>query len=370
MNKTSSSDRFYRFLGLGLLLCSIFLQKVSGQEFFTPTNHARHMHDVRLEILPDGYRVKSSYTHPFADIVYYFGDLHLNTAGEEIGWDSIEQSASIYYGPFYTWLPDNDLLGLSPGFSGIDWTVSKQNFNNGLGWSYMLPRHLAQQSIFPGDQNTLGEIFLTGVESNPDSLGGARNALLFKFDVTGALLWTLTQALPDSVGVTSDNEPTRDGGCIYHVFTNIYHNPVSVLHKISASGQILWADTLDYHSNHIREDGQGNIFTYAGIEIGNPQAIIEKRNISGQLLWTKKINTLFQHELNKALGLILAENGDALIIGVEFNNIGDFHQNFFARFDPAGRASAGSSQGSFHRWKMQSSRGYRGAPRARVGPVE
>lgn len=333
MNKTRFFARFLRFLILPLLVLTGTFYQGRAQGFFTPTQHARETADTRFEILPDGYRVKPTFYHPLADVVYYFGDLHLNAAGEEIGWDSIELGTS-FLGPFYTWLPDDDLLEYGAGLSGMDWKVRKLHLDGSEVWSNMLPNNFPQQQLNDFKQNAAGEVFVLGSEYNTLDAGGDHHLLLRKFGINGNLLWLLNTPLADSISVALTALPAQDGGCVYLAGQYFYNNDkIYTLNKVSDSGELLWSDTLIYpFFVNIQENSQGEIYT-CGKSDTSQQVLLEKYAASGQLLWSKNITTLLQVVL-LPVRLVVAENADLLLIGLEGN--GQNAKTLFARLDPTG----------------------------------
>ncbi len=337
MNRTFSFARFYRLLGLGLLFFIGIFPAAWAQGFFTTTSHGYQTHDTRFEILSDGYLLKNSFT-TLADGAFFFGNLHLNSAGEEIAWDSIVLGTGVM-GPSYIWLPDNDFLEFSYSLSGLSLKIQKLHPDGTVAWAYPPASVLDKEYIDEARQNTAGEIFLASVQDSAGPAIGAQNFLLRKFDNTGNLLWTLSRPLYDTVSISSNIFPTNDGGCIYNGYHYFPNSPFIVtLNKVSATGQIVWEDTIDFFTTHLQENEQGDIFSCEKHE--NPQQQhdtlkLEKRNSVGEIVWTKNLEVLFQRFMLYPMWLTLANNGNVLIIGSEYADDGQ-NKIFLANFSTDG----------------------------------
>jgi len=340
MNKTFFYTRFFRFLGLSLLLCITSFTTVWGQGFFTPTDHAINAWDIHFEILPDGYRAKSIFPST-VESVKYFGNLHLDAKGKEIGWDSI--SRSYYATGTYTekwWLPDNDLLEIG-GYISYAKKVQKSTLSGIPIWDYIINPSMANASISVHGvkQNALGEIYIIGAENQFSSLPeDTLKLFLFKLDPDGSLLWNITKPISNSY-TYSKLIPAQDGGCIYSNFSGLITiNGVSTINKVSMAGQLIWSDTTNYAIEHIQENSNGDIFICGG-EYNSTSNItvttLEKRNALGQILWTKNLNILFQNT-PIVLGLVLADNEDVLAIEQEYNYNNQTSTSYFIRFDTDG----------------------------------
>jgi uncharacterized repeat protein (TIGR01451 family) len=336
MDKIFDTTRFYRFLMVYMMLYICTIPLASAQGFFTQTNHARGAWNTRFEILPDGYRVKCTYLDPLLDALYHFGDLQLNSEGEEVSWDSISMAGSLE-DPDLTWLPDGDIIKIKASLGLGEWTVQKVQMNGNLVWSHSITTESPKQFIQQVKQNSIGEVFLSCLEYDSNFI--SNKLTIYKFDVNGGLLWSLSPLLPNYNSIGLALTPTQPGGCILSVNCYLTTDTTAYqLFKVSNTGTILWSTNTDYATNYIQENNQGEFFL-CGIKYtliqDTDNTIIEKRAASGQLIWRKDLNTLFQNVSVLASGIMLANDGSILFTGGEFIANHTF-QTIFARFDPAG----------------------------------
>ena len=332
MKKSSISTPLKSIWGIYLLLFASTFQSLQAQGFYTPTNHAQGAWNTRIEVLPGGYTAKATFGIGMVESVFGFGTLQLDAAGTEIAWDSFIMAGGIS-GPYYDWLPDNDILEYGSNFGGPVWTVNKLKQDFTPVWSLSFTSSLAFQDILGIVQNDSGAIFLLGKEYNTIQGDSFKNITLRKIDGAGNLLWAIIQPAPDSGGASYSFNKTMDGGCLFNVVSEEANQTLSTLHRISPTGQVVWSTPLSFYSFNMIENSQGDIYNYGlrvNLALQQYWLVLAKHSAQGQLLWEKTISQVTETGHN----LFLANNDDVLITG--FKSVNGQNKNFFARYNPDG----------------------------------
>ncbi|BBO31877.1 SBBP repeat-containing protein [Lacipirellula parvula] len=202
---------------------------------------------------------------------------------------------------------------------------------------------IAQQGTTATDENRgvsadgLGNVYTTGYTSG--SLGGASaggiDALLSKYDSSGALLWTRqfgTSARDEGLEVSADGLGNvyitgRTAGNL--AGTNAGNDDVFV-RKYDASGTALWTrqfgtSSVD-HSSAIVADGLGNIYvsgvtfgSLGGPSAGGMDGFVRKYDASGAVLWTRQFGTSASDDTR---GISLDGMGNVHVTGYTSGNLG------------------------------------------------
>lgn len=314
----------------------LVLQSGHTQGFFTKTDHAPEWSKVNFDTLPNGgYRLTTLHFHPLADVVYYLGTMDLAANGQVVSWDSVEGNASIYQSLFL--LPHGDFATYTPAHivsPTAELSCGDLDGDGSGGLSYTFTPGLPNNSLLQCSENAQDEVFVLELQSDSLPAGGARLLVLYKFSGNGQLLWTHELPLPDSSAVSSHAIlPTQDGGCAI----GLYAGGTYSLRKISAAGQLSWADSsLSFSPTFLQENGQGGLYAFGAVSLNSPtHSWIAHYSSQGQLLWTKDLNLLFQKPGVRPYYLIAAQDGGVLVVGDQQVSIQSF-DFFFARFDAAG----------------------------------
>jgi len=316
-----------RFLLLCLLLWTGAFCTIQAQGFFVQSPRAFGVSLVHIENLPGGYQLQTGTSYlPLPDSSFYisFGDLRLDTLGNEVSWDSI----ALVTGPTIFWnyaqLSGTDLIRYTQTANTTMWTVEKVHLDGTPVWSHFYSSSLAYMTIVNAVQNQTGDIFLSTTDQNTADLGGTTNMILYKYDNEGELLWTLNQPSIDSSWTIPLISPTQDGGCLLNVMIIGPTYNTSIIQKISVSGEIMWSDTTNNATGEAQENSLGDIFInmvhYVNQQVNHFET--KKYTSSGQPVWS----------INDATATALATNGDFL--SVKNNNFSS--TNFFARYDSSG----------------------------------
>ncbi len=210
----------FPLIALMILGLSCFYSPLHAQGFYTPTAHSANILSGYFETSTDGYQFH--YMFETADNTkYQFGSLQLNTAGEEIAWDSVARPSSNVYTKL---LPDNDVIEIRDHNGGADWQVEKLHLDGTVVWSYVVTPAYPSQRITDVQQNGVGEVFLIGYEYEGVPESGASNMLVYKFQPNGALIWSLTEPKP-LMAPQKDYliTPAADGGAFFTLV-----NPIAI----------------------------------------------------------------------------------------------------------------------------------------------
>jgi len=147
-----------------------------------------------------------------------------------------------------------------PNYVAYNWLI-KTNINGQVIWSKTFGLPDSYIGFFSVDQDTFGNIFLSGGSEYYDS---SSDPLIMKLNACGEKQWCLDFNTPGHFDYAHSIVATDDGGCaaLLRYTGNSYHTDRICMVRIGADGQVVWKQCYNSSdTNLMNEDSRDLIIT-------------------------------------------------------------------------------------------------------------